>query len=79
MLLELYGSRSCPYTAELRDELQWRREEFVEYDVERDVDALARLAAFCGGACSVPVLVADGRVVQMGYGGRSCFVAAQPQ
>jgi glutaredoxin 3 len=75
MPLELYGTRSCPYTAELRDELQWKGAAFVEFDVEQDDEAFRRLAALCGGACSVPVLVENGRVVQMGYGGRSCFVA----
>ena len=79
MPLELYGTHSCPYTAELRDELEFSGAEFVEYDVERDAQALLRLAGLCGGACSVPVLVKDGHVVQTGYGGRSCFVAARLQ
>jgi glutaredoxin 3 len=79
MPLELYGTRTCPYTAELRDELEWRGTEFVEFDVERDEEALRRLAAFCSGSCSVPVLVENGRVVQTGVGGRACFVASPTQ
>ena len=71
---ELYGTRGCPYTRELRDELDWQERDFVEYDVEVDPQALRRVAALCGGAVSVPVLVEDGRVVQIGFGGRSCYV-----
>jgi glutaredoxin 3 len=71
---ELYGTSSCPYTRELREELEWRDQPFVEYDVEQDGEALRRVAALCGGSVSVPVLVEGGRVVQIGIGGRSCFV-----
>ena len=74
MALELFGTRSCPYTAELREELDWRGRDFVEYDVECDGDALRRLGTLCEGALAVPVLVEDGRVVQVGNGGRSCYV-----
>ncbi len=72
---ELYGTASCPYTSDLRDDLEWQGREFVEYDVERDPAALQRVVALCGGSASVPVLVEDGRVVQIGVGGRSCYVA----
>ncbi len=73
-LRELYGTRSCPYTRELREDLDWRAVDFVEYDVERDPEALRRVAALCAGPVSVPILVEDGRIVQVGFGGRSCFV-----
>jgi hypothetical protein len=33
------------------------------------------MRALCAGAGAVPVLVEDGEVVQVGYGGRSCYVA----
>ncbi|GAC1396689.1 MAG: hypothetical protein NVS1B2_27440 [Vulcanimicrobiaceae bacterium] len=75
MKLELYGTRACPYTAELRDELVWKGRPYVEYDVDADADALARIRALVPGATAVPVLVEDGRVVQVGYGGRSCYVS----
>ncbi|HYZ16126.1 MAG TPA: glutaredoxin family protein [Candidatus Acidoferrum sp.] len=74
MTLELYGTKTCPFTAELREELELRGSAFTEYDVEEDGEALVRMRALCGGG-AVPVLVEDGRVVQVGYGGRSCFVA----
>lgn len=75
MSLELYGTCTCPFTAELREELQWRERAFVEYDVERDDAALARMRALAPGVAAVPVLVEDGRVLQVGYHGRSCYVA----
>ena len=71
---ELYGTATCPFTRDLRDELDWRGDDFVEYDVERDPEALRRLSALCGGSLAVPVLVEDGAVVQVGVAGRSCYV-----
>jgi glutaredoxin 3 len=76
MPLELYGTRSCPYTAELRSELQWDGRSFVEYDVEDDAEARRRLFALVSGAVSVPVLVEDGQVIQVGWNGQGCYVAA---
>jgi len=77
--LELYGTASCPFTAELREELLWDGKEFVEYDVEADAEAFARLAALTGGGGvgrTVPVLVEDDRVVQVGWQGRGCLASA---
>ena len=75
MALELYGTRTCPYTAELREELEWQGRDFVEHDVDADGEALARLRALTAGAAAVPVLVEDGCVRQVGYHGRSCYVS----
>jgi len=71
---ELYGTKTCPYTGEMRDWLEFRGCKYVEYDVESDAAALARLKSLSGGQRSVPVLVEDGRVVQIGWEGRSCIV-----
>jgi glutaredoxin len=72
-LLELYGSSTCPYTQEMRESLEWRNRDFREYDVETDKEANARLRAL-SGSCSVPVIVEDGKVIQIGWQGRSCIV-----
>ena len=56
-MLELFGTASCPYTQEMREWLEWKRSEFVEYDVEQDPAARERLQALTRGATSVPVLV----------------------
>jgi glutaredoxin 3 len=72
-MLELYGTSSCPYTAQLREELQWRRAEFTEYDVERDAQAYRRLLKLAHGDRTVPLLAQDGRVLQVGYEGRGCY------
>jgi glutaredoxin len=71
---ELYGTASCPYTEEMRDWLEFRRCEFEEYDVESDPAAFERMQAISGGQRSVPVLVEDGKVIQVGWQGRSCVV-----
>ena len=72
---ELYGSGGCPYTAEMREWLEWRRQDFVEFDVDADPTARARMRALTGGQCTVPVLVEDDKVVQIGWQGRGCVIA----
>jgi glutaredoxin len=71
--LELYGALGCPYTADLREQLSFEGRAFVEYDVETDAAARERLMAVTGER-RVPVLVEQGRVVAIGWGGRSCLV-----
>lgn len=72
--LELYGSPQCPYTRDMREWLEWTRRDYCEYDVESDAAACARLRLLTGGLGSVPVLVEEGRVIQVGWQGRSCVV-----
>lgn len=74
--VELYGTRTCPYTAELREDLEWKGVPFVEYDVEGDPAARERLGRLVSGALSVPVLVQDGQVVSIGWQGRACYVGS---
>ena len=75
-MLELYGSAQCPYTREVRDWLEWTRRDFEEYDVEADPEARARMRALDNGGRTVPVLVEDGKVIQVGWQGRGCIIAA---
>lgn len=77
--LELYGTESCRFTAELREDLIWNERDFVEYDVEQDPEALKRMVALTGGNRTVPVLVEDGEVAQIGWRGRGCFVGPEGQ
>lgn len=72
-MLVLFGSSACPYTAQLREDLQWRREPFVEYDVDADDDARARMLLLTGGDRTIPVLSDGERVVQVGFEGRGCY------
>ena len=72
---ELFGSARCVYTAEMREWLVWSGREFVEYDVDLDAAALARMYAATGGQSTIPVLLEDGKVTQIGWHGRGCFVA----
>lgn len=75
---ELYGTASCPYTQEMREWLEWKGRDFEEYDVEADAEALKRMHAATGGQRTVPVLVEDGKAVQIGWQGRGCVVATGP-
>jgi glutaredoxin 3 len=58
----------------MREWLEWRGDDFVEYDVESDRAARDRLRALSGGQRTVPVLVEDDKVVQIGWQGRGCIV-----
>ncbi len=58
----------------MREWLEWRGEDFVEYDVEADLDARQRMRTLSGGQRTVPVLVDGGKVVQIGWQGRGCIV-----
>lgn len=72
--VELFGSRRCEHTQSMREWLEWRGVEFVEYDVDVDLTARGRLRALGGGQRLVPTLVEDGAVVLVGWQGRGCFV-----
>lgn len=71
---ELFGTASCPYTQEMKDWLEWKGKEFIEYDVENDSAARARMIAISGGQRTVPILAENGDVVQIGWQGRGCVV-----
>jgi glutaredoxin 3 len=72
--VELYASSGCPYSAAARDDLEWRGIEFVEYDVEKDAAARARMLQLTGGTRTVPVIVEEGKPVQVGWMGRGCVI-----
>lgn len=76
--LELYGTASCPYTQELREWLEWTRREFVEFDVDADPEARDRMHALDGSLCTVPILVDEGKVIQVGWRGHGCVVGSRP-
>ena len=72
--LELFGAARCPYTTEMREWLEFGRREFVEYDVEADTEARNRLRSIASGVRTVPVLVEDGKILEVGFRGRGCMV-----
>lgn len=72
--LELYGTASCPYTQELREWLEWTRREFLEYDIEANPEARKRMHTFDSSLRTVPVLVEDGKVIQIGWRGHGCII-----
>lgn len=73
--LELFGTARCPYTQEMREWLEFRGSDFVEYDVDADAEARMKLRALAGEQRTVPVLVDDGKVIQIGWQGRGCMVS----
>jgi glutaredoxin len=73
-MFELYGTARCPHTSEMRDWLEWKRSEFVEYDVETDHAARGRMREIARGQRTVPILVENGKVVQVGWQGHGCII-----
>jgi glutaredoxin len=73
---ELFGASGCPHTQEMREWLEWRGIEFLEHDVETDPSAFDGMKSLTKGQRTVPVLVEDGKVVQIGWQGRGCVVGA---
>ena len=74
--LELYGAARCPHTADMREWLEWQRRDFVEYDVDLDPEARLSLRSLSTAQRSVPVLVEDGKIIQVGWQGRTCMIEA---
>ena len=72
--LELFGTSTCPYTSELRESLEWQGKEFTEYDVEKDRAAGERMRQLAKPPFTVPLLVENGKVIQVGWHGRGCVV-----
>jgi glutaredoxin 3 len=70
--VELYTTSQCPFCAAAREDFEWRGTEFVEYDVEHDALARARMLELTGGARTVPVIVEAGKPIQVGWMGRGC-------
>lgn len=75
--LELFGTKSCPYTQEMREWLEFKGTDFVEYDVEENLAARDRLRSLANGQRKVPMLVEDGKVVQVGWQGHGCIVSVE--
>jgi glutaredoxin 3 len=72
--VELYMTIGCPYSAAAREDLEWRGVDFVEHDVEQDREAYERMLDLTGGNRTVPVIVEEGKPVQIGWRGQGCLV-----
>jgi glutaredoxin 3 len=60
----------------MREWLEWRRKDFIEYDVDKDATARRRLRELSRGQSSVPVLVEDDKILRVGWEGRTCPIEA---
>lgn len=72
--VQLYTTAGCPYSEAAREDLEWRGVDFVEHDVEKDRAAYERMLELTGGNSTVPVIVEEGKPVQVGWMGRGCYV-----
>jgi len=72
--VELYTTAGCPFSEAAREDLEWRRVDFIEYDVEEDEEARGRMLVLTGGTRTVPVISEEGKPVQIGWMGRGCAV-----
>ncbi len=61
----------------MREWLEFKGTDFVEYDVEDDLAARDRLRSLANGQRTVPILVEDGKVVQVGWQGHGCIVSVE--
>ena len=74
---ELFGTRGCPYTQEMREWLEWRGAEFVEYDVEADRGSPRTHARPRRRPAHRAGPVEDGKVMQIGWQGRGCVMPGE--
>jgi glutaredoxin 3 len=58
----------------MREWLEWKGQDFTEYDVNVDSQARERMHLLAQPPFTVPLLVEDGRVIQVGWQGRGCVV-----
>jgi hypothetical protein len=58
----------------MHDWLEWLGHDVIEYGVERDRAARERMRSISVDLHTVPVLVEEGKVVQVGWQGRGCTV-----
>ena len=72
--IELYTAPRCTYSDAAREDLEWRGIHFVEYDVERDAEARARMLELTGGNRTVPVIYEVGKPVRIGWMGQGCYI-----
>jgi glutaredoxin len=72
--LELFGTRSCPYTREMREWLEWKGSVFTEYDIDADNEARERMRRLSQPPYTVPLLAQGGKVIHVGWQGRGCVV-----
>jgi len=74
LAVEFFASQSCPFCAEVRERFDDDGVAYIERDVDDDASARERLAQLLGPSAMVPVVVEDGRVIQVGVAGRGCYV-----
>ena len=72
--IHLYTISGCPHCDAAREDLEWRGLDFEEFDVEKDATARERMLTLTDGVRTVPVLVEEGKPIQVGWMGRGCMI-----
>ena len=66
-MIEIFGKDSCPYTRAAVE--HYEPQGGVYRNVKKDPAELARMLEFSKGERRVPVIVENGQVVTIGFGG----------
>jgi glutaredoxin 3 len=66
----IYTKPGCPYCAKAREYYTQEGENFEDRNAQDNLEFRAEMLAFSGGDPTVPVIVEDGQLKQIGWEGR---------
>jgi glutaredoxin 3 len=66
----IYTKPGCPYCAKAREYYDSQQIEFEDRNAQDDLKYRAEMLAFSGGNPTVPVIVVNGKLKQIGWEGR---------
>ena len=66
----LYTKPGCPYCAKARDYYRERGVAFEDRNAQDNLEYRKQMFSFSGGDPTVPVIVEDGKLKQIGWEGR---------
>jgi len=68
--VKIYTKPGCPYCAKAKDYYNGRKIPFQEFNAQDNLDYRKEMLAISKGDPTVPVIVEDGRLKQIGWEGR---------
>ena len=75
--LELFGTAGCQQTQEMREWLEWRGDDFVEYDVEADLEARQECVPFRAGSEPCPSSLMEEKLFRSGGKAAAALLASK--
>jgi len=66
----IYTKPDCPYCAAAKESYNQRGIPFIEFDAQNDREARRRMLEISNGDPTVPVIVENGKLKEIGWGGR---------